>query len=262
MVIQMIVAKAKKAGLTTLFDIMDKVFPMVTTSLTSNEILSLIPTMLGYSVDDTIGFPMDYKFSNAKGSIIVATSLESNVIQLHKFLYGTEDYTPSAEVIERSNQILKIVDGDQLEDEATQITEDTENTTTDSFIWQDTSSSYTSTDTGNDYSYTGTDTGNDNNYGYGDNNYEPDYGGNTGGNNDYSYDDGGNYGGDTGGDYEPDYGGDTGNDYEPDTGGDTGGDYEPDYGGDTGGDYDYGGDDYSDDFGDGDANYGENESYE
>ena len=48
-VIQMIVDKAKKAGLSTIFDIMDQVFPMVKTSVSKTEILKMIPAMIGYS---------------------------------------------------------------------------------------------------------------------------------------------------------------------------------------------------------------------
>ena len=80
----MIVSKAKSAGLGKIFKIMDDVFPMVTTSMTKDEILQLLPTLIGYSVDDTTGFPTSYKFSNVKGSIIVPTTLETNVIELHK----------------------------------------------------------------------------------------------------------------------------------------------------------------------------------
>ncbi len=139
MVIQLIVQKAKQAGLGTIFDIMDEVFPMVTTSLSKQEILELIPAMIGYSVDDTVGFPMEYKFSNIKGSIIVPTTLVSNVEQLHKFLYGEDtEYTPSTEVQTYSQRIIEIVGGEeQLTDEAA-VSSETDETTDDTFIWQDT----------------------------------------------------------------------------------------------------------------------------
>ena len=97
-VIQMIVYKAKHAGLSKIFNIMDDVFPMVTTSLGKEDILQLLPTLIGYSIDETAGFPSSYKFSNVKGSIIVPTDLVSNVQELHKFLYGDANYTPSATV--------------------------------------------------------------------------------------------------------------------------------------------------------------------
>ena len=233
-VIQMIVSKAKSAGLGKIFKIMDDVFPMVTTSMTKDEILQLLPTLIGYSVDDTTGFPTSYKFSNVKGSIIVPTTLETNVIELHKFLYGDEAYTPSATVKANSEKILEIVGGESSLDDKQATVE--ENTTNDTVIfekngsgWSDTSSDYGSdsdSSGGGDYS--------------GD---EPDNsGGSSSGGGDYSNDGSDNSGDDSsgGGDYEgpttpePDYGGDDNG------GGDTGGDESG--GGDTGGDESGGGD--------------------
>lgn len=68
-VIQMIVDKAKSAGLSTIFKIMDDVFPMVTTSMDKTEILQMLPTLIGYSVNDTTGFPSSFKFSNVKEAL-------------------------------------------------------------------------------------------------------------------------------------------------------------------------------------------------
>lgn len=110
-VIQMLVSKAKTAGLTTLFKIMDEVFPMVQTSVTKTEILQLIPNMLGYRMDDTTGFPFEYKFAKINDAdFIVATSLASNVKELHEFLYGKTDYEPSDDVESASSRILWIAD--------------------------------------------------------------------------------------------------------------------------------------------------------
>lgn len=233
-VIQMIVSKAKSAGLGKIFKIMDDVFPMVTTPMTKDEILQLLPTLIGYSVDDTTGFPTSYKFSNVKGSIIVPTTLETNVIELHKFLYGDEAYTPSATVKANSEKILEIVGGESSLDDKQATVE--ENTTNDTVIfekngsgWSDTSSDYGSdSDSSGGGDYSGDETDNS--------------GGSSSGGGDYSNDGSDNSGGDSsgGGDYEgpttpePDYGGDDNG------GGDTGGDESG--GGDTGGDESGGGD--------------------
>ncbi|HJB16711.1 MAG TPA: LCP family protein [Candidatus Blautia excrementipullorum] len=145
-VIQMIVSKAKSAGLSTIFDIMDQVFPMVTTSLNKTEILQLLPTMIGYSMNDTVGFPTNYKFATVKGSVIVPTDLESNVIELHKFLYGDEDYTPSSTVKQNSQEILDIVGGtENLNDTQPVVTEDTENTGDDTIFFQNDGSGWADT---------------------------------------------------------------------------------------------------------------------
>ena len=233
-VIQMIVYKAKHAGLSKIFNIMDDVFPMVTTSLGKEDILQLLPTLIGYSIDETAGFPSSYKFSNVKGSIIVATDLVSNVQELHKFLYGDANYTPSATVTANSEKILEIVGGESSLDDKQATVE--ENTTNDTVIfekngsgWSDTSSDYGSdSDSSGGGDYSGDETDNS--------------GGSSSGGGDYSNDGSDNSGDDSsgGGDYEgpttpePDYGGDDNG------GGDTGGDESG--GGDTGGDESGGGD--------------------
>lgn len=217
-VIQMIVDKAKKAGLSTIFDIMDQVFPMVKTSVSKTEILKLIPAMIGYSIDETTGFPQDYKFATVKGSVIVPTTLDSNVLKLHQFLYGNTNYTPTQDVLNKSAQIAAIVGGGQVQDTAPAVT-DAPNTTTDnSYTWEG------STDTSADYSYDDTDYSNNTDYTY--------YGNDTSDDMDYSG------GGD---DSNTDYSGggdDSGNDDSGagDTGDDTSGGGDESGGDDAGGD--------------------------
>lgn len=217
-VIQMIVDKAKKAGLSTIFDIMDQVFPMVKTSVSKTEILKLIPAMIGYCIDETTGFPQDYKFTTVKGSVIVPTTLDSNVLKLHQFLYGNTNYTPTQDVLNKSAQIAAIVGGGQVQDTAPAVT-DAPNTTTDnSYTWEG------STDTSADYSYDDTD--------YSDNTDYTDYGNDTSDDTDYSG------GGD---DSNTDYSGggdDSGNDDSGagDTGDDTSGGGDESGGDDAGGD--------------------------
>lgn len=217
-VIQMIVDKAKKAGLSTIFDIMDQVFPMVKTSVSKTEILKLIPAMIGYSIDETTGFPQDYKFATVKGSVIVPTTLDSNVLKLHQFLYGNTNYTPTQDVLNKSAQIAAIVGGGQVQDTAPAVTDAPNTTTDDSYTWEG------STDTSADYSYDDTD--------YSDNTDYTDYGNDTSDDTDYSG------GGD---DSNTDYSGggdDSGNDDSGagDTGDDTSGGGDESGGDDAGGD--------------------------
>ena len=137
-VIWKLIDKAKTAGLKKIFKVMDDVFPLVHTSLNSQQILQLVPIMFGYDLDKGSGFPMNYKFSNVRGSVIVATSLESNVIELHKFLYGDDaNYVPSSTVTEISNKILDIVGGADKLDDVQIVKEDEENTKDDDVIFYD-----------------------------------------------------------------------------------------------------------------------------
>lgn len=231
-VIQMIVDKAKKAGLSTIFDIMDQVFPMVKTSVSKTEILKLIPAMIGYCIDETTGFPQDYKFATVKGSVIVPTTLDSNVLKLHQFLYGNTNYTPTQDVLNKNAQIAAIVGGGQVQDTAPAVTDAPNTTTDDSYTWEG------STDTSADYSYDDTDYSNNTDY--------TDYGNDTSDDTDYSG------GGD---DSNTDYSGggdDSGNDDSGagDTGDDTSG------GGDESGGDESGGDDAGGDAGGGDDGAG------
>lgn len=178
-VIQMIVDKAKKAGLSTIFDIMDQVFPMVKTSVSKTEILKMIPAMIGYSIDETTGFPNDYKFAKVKGSgsVIVPTTLESNVLKMHQFLYGDTSYTPTQDVLNRSAQITNIAGGGDVQDTAPAVTDTPNDTTDDSYTWQgDTSTDYSSTDTSGDADYSA-DTDYDADYSGGDYSTDTDYSG-------------------------------------------------------------------------------------
>ena len=176
-VIQMIVDKAKKAGLSTIFDIMDQVFPMVKTSVSKTEIPKMIPAMIGYSIDETTGFPNDYKFAQVKGSVIVPTTLESNVLKMHQFLYGDTSYTPTQDVLNRSAQITNIAGGGDVQDTAPAVTDTPNDTTDDSYTWQgDTSTDYSSTDTSDDADYS-TDTDYDSDYSGDDYSTDTDYSG-------------------------------------------------------------------------------------
>ena len=214
-VIGMMVDKAKAAGITTIFNIMDEVFPMISTSITKTEILNLIPTLMGYNIADTTGFPAKYKFADVKkASMVVADTLEDNVKELHKFLYGAdENYQPSQNIVEANARIIELVGGaDTLVDQSPIASNEAGNSS--DIVWQgDGSGNYDYNDYGgSDY----------------DNSYDNSY------NN--SYDSGNDYSGDDSGDYSDgsyDSGSDSGSSY--DNGGDySGGDYSGDSSGDGG----------------------------
>lgn len=111
-VIEMLVKEAIKSGLTGIINLMDTVFPMVETSLTKSEILKMVPTLIGYSIKGSMGFPENYSFADMDGqSFVVPESLTSNVTDVHKFLYGENNvYTPSSEVVSASSGIAYTVE--------------------------------------------------------------------------------------------------------------------------------------------------------
>lgn len=110
LVIQKIVDKAKKSSLATLTSIMDEVFPLVSTSLSKEEIFTMGAGMLSYKFGETTGFPFQLYPTEieGKGSVLVPTTLEYNVNLLHQFLFGDQAYQPSDTVMQRSERIIDI----------------------------------------------------------------------------------------------------------------------------------------------------------
>ena len=111
-VIYKIVEKAKNSSIATLNTVLDKIFPMIYTSLTEKEILSMGMDMLSYDIEDQTGFPFDHLYGDTVKEAmdgvdcVLPISLESNVIKLHEFLYPEDSYVPSNEVKTYSQEII------------------------------------------------------------------------------------------------------------------------------------------------------------
>lgn len=110
LVVQKIVEKAKKSSLSTLNNIMNEVFPLVQTSLSKEEIFNMGASIMSYDFGETTGFPFKHYEADLpnKGDVVVPTTLEYNVVQLHKFLFDDEDYTASQVVKDRSDTTVSI----------------------------------------------------------------------------------------------------------------------------------------------------------
>lgn len=111
-VIQALADKAQEVALknpATLNQIANDVFPSTATSLTLNEILSLLTDIASYKIVDTTGFPNEEHRSTAiigsKGDCVIPSDLSTNVTLMHQFLFGEEGYVPSPEVQAYSSKI-------------------------------------------------------------------------------------------------------------------------------------------------------------
>ena len=89
--------KSKKADFQTLYTLIGTVFPQVSTSIGVDDLVSNARNISKFHLGETTGFPQARGDANMgkKGAVVVPATLESNVIELHKFLFGDEDYTPS-----------------------------------------------------------------------------------------------------------------------------------------------------------------------
>lgn len=105
------IKKAKSASLTELNELINTVFPQISTDLDKKDIISMAAVMIKYDMGNSGGFPYSrdtFTPSKKIGSVVVPCDLETNVIELHKRLFGTEDYQPSATVEKYSQKIVNL----------------------------------------------------------------------------------------------------------------------------------------------------------
>ena len=106
-VIEKMVEKAKKADLVTINNIINKVFPQVSTSFTLSELLNYALAYSEYTLAGNMGFPAEKSTDTISGfgSIVIPEDLTSNVSKMHDFLFGTTGYQPSSTVTSLSADI-------------------------------------------------------------------------------------------------------------------------------------------------------------
>lgn len=108
-VLQKTFEKLKSSKLTTIFDLINAIFPLTATNLDKEEILDLARDVFSYDIIEQTGFPFEkvaQKYN--KVSYVFPVQLEENVIKLHKLLFEDKEYTPSVNVQEYSNHIEDI----------------------------------------------------------------------------------------------------------------------------------------------------------
>lgn len=107
-VISLAFEKMKKADWATINNIVQTVFPQVATSIEINDLLKIGRNITRYHLTETTGFPSELreKKMGRKGACVVPQTLESNVIELHHFLFGDEEYTPTETVRTISQKIV------------------------------------------------------------------------------------------------------------------------------------------------------------
>ena len=111
-VLKAVMDKAKQADVATLTKAVNSIFDakLVYTSLGLDEILELLKDVGKYRVASDDGFPQaDMRdtgtIGGGVGSSVIPLDLYNNVIWLHKYLFGDENYTPSADVKRCSEKV-------------------------------------------------------------------------------------------------------------------------------------------------------------
>lgn len=106
LVISLAMEKAKQADLKTLTTVLNTVLPQISTSVGINDLLPLAKSINKFHIGENGGFPFSRGETYiGKKDCVIPLTLESNVIQLHQFLYDDTEYQPSSEVKRISAQI-------------------------------------------------------------------------------------------------------------------------------------------------------------
>ncbi len=116
LVLQKLVSKAKSAGVSQIMSIAEELFKetseekIMTTSLTYDEVMDLIPIVIDFKFGETTGFPFKLEGRNIQelngASCVVPNNLAENVSELHSFLFDSVNYVPSLTVQDISNTIV------------------------------------------------------------------------------------------------------------------------------------------------------------
>ena len=110
-VIEKVLQKVIKCNWTQIDTIIDEALPKISTNFSFGEILKYAMNFATYDIKGSMGFPFDKGTATiaGRGSSVYATSLTSNVTELHKELFGLEDYAPSQKVRDISYRINNLV---------------------------------------------------------------------------------------------------------------------------------------------------------
>ena len=108
-VLTAIMEKAKEASPATLNKILDKVLPYVSTSLDVDEMVEVLGEVNKYNIVAKDGFPFEQHRATgnlgSKGSCVIPVDLKANVVELHNFLFESNEYEISSEVMSYSQKI-------------------------------------------------------------------------------------------------------------------------------------------------------------
>lgn len=106
-VLLLVFNKAKSMGIGELNELADTILPHISTNITKKDIIAIIPKVPSYKVDKNFGWPYEVKGYTGAAWYGVPVDLKTNVTNLHKELFGEENYEPSNTVVEISNRIVE-----------------------------------------------------------------------------------------------------------------------------------------------------------
>lgn len=112
-VMTQLIAKAKKAGISELQDMVQEVLKVnkkknkiISTSFSLDEIVNMLPIIMDFELAGSQGFPSSLTTGTIGGaSYVIPLGVSANVKELHKFLFDEDDYEPTEAVNSVSNYV-------------------------------------------------------------------------------------------------------------------------------------------------------------
>ena len=86
-VIEAVFDKVKNLSLSDLSNFADTILPLISTNISSNEIISMLPSVIFYNITNSEGWPYDIRGISTTAWYGVPVTLESNVKQLHSEVF-------------------------------------------------------------------------------------------------------------------------------------------------------------------------------
>ena len=99
--------KVKTMNISQLNKLVNDLLPKVYTNITASDIFSLLPSVPSFKITDSIGWPYETKGITLDRWYGIPITLESNVTRLHQEVFGENDYVPSDNIKQISNEIVE-----------------------------------------------------------------------------------------------------------------------------------------------------------
>ena len=106
-VIEAMLSKVKTLNVGQLNKFVDIILPKISTNISTTDILGLVPSIASFNITDSLGWPYETKGITLDRWYGVPVTLESNVEQLHREVFGQADYTVNSTIKNISDQIVK-----------------------------------------------------------------------------------------------------------------------------------------------------------
>ena len=106
-VIEAMVEKIKTKSISEINTIINKILPQVYTNLSLIDLFTMVPSVATFNICKSIGWPYETKGSTINGVWYgVPTTLESNVVKMHKEIFNNSEYVASLQIKTISNKII------------------------------------------------------------------------------------------------------------------------------------------------------------